>query len=61
MDRLGNYRKSWGTKCNAEILTAQEIKKNLLLATDTMGRTAWYVAARWSKLGILQEIWEWAK
>jgi hypothetical protein len=32
----------------------------LLLATDDKGRTAWQVALKDDKLGVLQKIWKWA-
>ena len=43
-----------------EQLTAEEIKTNLLLATDFKGRTVLHMAAEHGKLGTLQKVWEWA-
>jgi len=42
-------------------LTRQELKENLLLATDRDKNTAWDLAAEMGQLDILQRIWEWAK
>lgn len=44
-----------------EKLTKEEINNKQLLATDQMGRTAWYVAAEQSKEDILLLIWKLAK
>jgi len=44
-----------------EQLTGEEIKTNLLLATDCRGRTVLYMAAEHGKLVTLQKVWEWAK
>jgi endo-1,4-beta-D-glucanase Y len=42
-------------------LTREEIKNNLLLATNREGYTAWHVAARSGTLDELQKIWDLAK
>jgi ankyrin repeat protein len=42
-------------------LTTEEIKSNLLLATDSNGETAWHVAASYNKLDVMQKLWEWAE
>ena len=44
-----------------EKLTTEEMKKNLLLATDNKGRTVLHVAVECKELQILQEIMKWAK
>jgi hypothetical protein len=44
-----------------EQLTAEELKTNLLLATDSKGRTVLLMAALHGKLDIFQKVWKWAK
>jgi hypothetical protein len=44
-----------------ENLTKEEIKNNLLLHTDSDGKTAWHVVARYGEVGVMEKIWESAK
>jgi L-fucose isomerase-like protein len=41
-----------------ENLPTEEIKYNLLLATESKGNTAWHVAALCGKLDVMQNLWE---
>jgi hypothetical protein len=43
-----------------ENLKTQEIKNNLLLATDFKGNTAWHLAAEGGKPDVLKKIRDWA-
>ena len=58
----GNFeviKKIWGW---TEVkMTAQEIKKELLLDTDGKGMTAWHNAAHLGNVDAMREIWELAK
>jgi len=59
MWKLNLLLKIWqGTE---EILAKEEINNLLLLGTDSEGKTAWYLAAKWGNLMMLHEVWEWAK
>jgi ankyrin repeat protein len=44
-----------------ENLTTEEIKNNLLLATDSHGQTACHVAAHYGELDIMQKLLDLAK
>jgi ankyrin repeat protein len=44
-----------------EILTKEEIKNKLLLATNSEGNTAWHLAAISGNVDVVQEIWNLVK
>ena len=46
---------TWGQ----ELLTPEELKKDLLLAKDSKGQTAWHEAVGKGKVLILEKIWAW--
>jgi hypothetical protein len=41
-----------------ETLTTEEIKNNLLLATDSDGKRIWQVTVDNGNLDVMQELWE---
>jgi hypothetical protein len=44
-----------------KIITTEEIKNNLLLTSDWDGQIFWHVAVDNGNVGVMQEIWEFAR